>query len=125
MEKLTSHRKGLIVVGNAQELSDDIQAIDKIGKMSEALGWPIIADVLNPLRNGLALLGKSHLITHYDFFLRDAPISQTLKPTAVLQMSALPTSKVLRFFYSQFLLYNSFLVTDLRILTQSMRIPFP
>ena len=58
VEKLTSHRKGLIVVGNAQELSDDIQSIESIGKMSEALGWPIIADVLNPLRNGLALLKK-------------------------------------------------------------------
>ena len=59
VEKLTSHRKGLIVVGNAQELSEDIETIESIGKMSEALGWPIIADVLNPLRNGLASLGKS------------------------------------------------------------------
>ena len=113
VEKLTSHRKGLIVVGNAQELSDDIQSIESIGKMSEALGWPIISDVLNPLRNGLALLGKTHLITHYDFFLRYAPISQTLRPTAVLQIGALPTSKVLRSFLQsvspvQFLLGNGF-----------------
>ena len=113
VEKLTSHRKGLIVVGNAQELSDDIRAVESIGKMSEALGWPIIADVLNPLRNGLASLKKSYLITHYDFFLRDVPISKTLSPTAVLQIGALPTSKVFRSFLQsvspvQFLLGNGF-----------------
>ena len=113
VEKLTSHRKGLIVVGNAQELSDDIKAIESIGKMSKALGWPIIADVLNPLRSGLASLGKTHLITHYDFFLRKVPISQTLSPTAVLQIGTLPTSKVFRSFLQsvspvQFLLCNGF-----------------
>ena len=113
VEKLKSHRKGLIVVGNAQELSNDTETIESIAKVSEALGWPIIADVLNPLRNGLTSLVKTNLITHYDFFLRDKSISQTLAPKAVLQIGAMPTSKILRSFLQsvspvQFLLSNGF-----------------
>ena len=111
VEKLLSHRKGLIVVGNAQELANNPEAIKSIAEISQALGWPIIADILSPLRNSQALLGASVLITHYDCFLRDPEISETLQPTVILQIGALPTSKTLRAYLKsvspvQFLLGN-------------------
>lgn len=113
VEKLRSHRKGLIVVGNAQELANDFENIEYIAEISKSLGWPILADVLSPLRNTLQLLGESSLITHYDFFLRDRSTTQDLEPTAILQIGALPTSKVLRAYLKSvspvhFLLGNGF-----------------
>lgn len=113
VEKLTSHRKGLIVVGNAQELANNSDSIKCIAEISHALGWPILADVLSPLRNSQQLLETSTLITHYDYFMRDAEMSEELQPTAILQIGALPTSKVFRAYLKsfspvQFLLGNGF-----------------
>ena len=113
VEKLSSHRKGLIIVGNAQELANDSQAIENIAKISKLLGWPILADVLNPLRNRLDAFENYALITHYDLFLRKQAFGESIEPSAVLQIGALPTSKVLRAYLEsaspvQFLLGNGF-----------------
>lgn len=113
VEKLTSHSKGLVIVGDAQDLAHDPEAIENIVKISKLLGWPILADVLNPLRNRLETLGSTPLITHYDLFLRDESVGEEVKPTATLQIGAMPTSKVLRSYLKsvspiQFLLGNGF-----------------
>lgn len=113
VEKLSSHRKGLIIVGNAQELANDAEAIESIAITSKLLGWPILADVLNPLRNSLGVFESYGLVTHYDFFLRNQSSYQGLEPTAILQIGAMPTSKVLRTYLQsvspvQFLLGNGF-----------------
>jgi 2-succinyl-5-enolpyruvyl-6-hydroxy-3-cyclohexene-1-carboxylate synthase len=113
VEKLTSHSKGLVIVGDAQDLAHDPEAIENIVKISKLLGWPILADVLNPLRNRLETLGSTSLITHYDLFLRDESVGEEVKPTATLQIGAMPTSKVLRSYLKsvsliQFLLGNGF-----------------
>lgn len=113
VEKLTSHRKGLIIVGDAQELASNAEAIENIANISKLLGWPILADVLNPLRNGLDLLDSAPLITHYDVFLRNESIGEELAPTATLHIGTMPTSKVLRAYLKsvapiQFLLGNGF-----------------
>ena len=72
-----------------------------------------LADVLNPLRNGLDLLDSAPLITHYDVFLRNESIGEELAPTATLHIGTMPTSKVLRAYLKsvapiQFLLGNGF-----------------
>lgn len=113
LEKLSSHRKGLIIVGNAQELANDAEAIESIAITSKLLGWPILADVLNPLRNSLGVFESYGLVTHYDFFLRNQSSYQGLEPTVILQIGAMPTSKVLRTYLQsvspvQFLLGNGF-----------------
>ncbi|MGB0408801.1 MAG: 2-succinyl-5-enolpyruvyl-6-hydroxy-3-cyclohexene-1-carboxylic-acid synthase [Opitutales bacterium] len=94
VERLMSHPKGIIVVGTENPPGGDEAFADAVAMLSHKLGWPVLADVLNPLRNHAGEIGA--LVTTYDAFLRDAEIADSLEPTAVLQIGNLPTSQVLR-----------------------------
>ncbi|WPJ96070.1 2-succinyl-5-enolpyruvyl-6-hydroxy-3-cyclohexene-1-carboxylic-acid synthase [Coraliomargarita algicola] len=95
LERLSSHSKGLIIVGAENPRCGDEAFADAVAMISNKLGWPVLADVLNPLRNHAS--ESSALITRYDSFLRGAESeSSSLQPTAILQIGTLPTSKVLR-----------------------------
>ncbi len=94
VERLSSHQHGLIVVGSHNPRDGDESFADAVTMLSQKLGWPVFCDVLNPLR-GHAFENPA-LVAHYDAFLRDTSAVEALKPTAVLQIGALPTSKVLR-----------------------------
>ncbi|MGC6605411.1 MAG: 2-succinyl-5-enolpyruvyl-6-hydroxy-3-cyclohexene-1-carboxylic-acid synthase [Lentimonas sp.] len=94
VERLSSHQHGLIVVGYHNPRDGDESFADAIVMLSQKLGWPVICDVLNPLR-GHAFENPA-LVAHYDAFLRDEEFASALKPTAILQIGSLPTSKVLR-----------------------------
>lgn len=99
IERLSSHQQGLIVVGDMTPLEGDDSFADSIAMLSSKLGWPILADVLNPLRGHA---GESPaLVTHYDAILRDSEAAKELRPTAILQIGQLPTSKVLRSWLSE------------------------
>ena len=67
---------------------------EAVAAISEKLGWPVLADVLNPLRGQGGALPR--LVSHYDTFLRSADQASALRPDAVLQIGPLPTSKCLR-----------------------------
>ncbi len=85
--------RGVIVVGLAQpEVTDDY--VEAIASLSQSLGWPILADALNPLRSRQSQL--PNLICHYDLILRQPEHQRRLRPDAVLRLGELPTSKVLR-----------------------------
>ena len=93
LQKLESYSKGIIVVGPYGPINS--HAFSKeIGTVSRALGWPVFAEGLSPLRNYSDRI--PHLITRYDLILRNAQIEQLFKPDAVLNIGPLPTSKVLR-----------------------------
>jgi len=109
LERLSSHAKGLIVVGTENPRCGDEAFADAVAMISDKLGWPVLADVLNPLRNHAG--ENSSLITRYDAFLRDASLASDLQPTAILQIGTLPTSKVLRAWLSS-LDAVSFLLTS-------------
>jgi len=94
IERLSSHQHGIIVVGDVNPEGGDEVFADALAMLSDKLGWPILADVLNPMR-GHAGEARA-LITHYDAILRQEEAASTLQPTAVLQIGPLPTSKVLR-----------------------------
>ncbi|MEO0508706.1 MAG: 2-succinyl-5-enolpyruvyl-6-hydroxy-3-cyclohexene-1-carboxylic-acid synthase [Verrucomicrobiota bacterium] len=94
VERLMSHPRGVIVVGTENPPSGGNAFADAVAILSDKLGWPIISDVLNPLRNHA--VEKGLLVTTYDAFLRDAETANSLQPTAVLQIGNLPTSKVVR-----------------------------
>lgn len=94
LERLSSHRKGIIVVGTEAPRCGDEAFADAVAMMAEKLGWPVLADALNPLRHHAG--ENPSLITRYDAFLRDPLQAEALRPTAVLQIGSLPTSKVLR-----------------------------
>ncbi len=111
LEKVQSHRRGIIVVGNAQWISSERGDVDALARLSKKLGWPILTDVLNPLRNFNQRF--THLITNYNYILKDPQRIVDLEPTAVLQIGDLPTSKTLRSWLkgvkpSQFILGDGF-----------------
>ena len=98
LERLTSHRKGLIVVGDINPPNDD-DFTAAVALLSKSLGWPILADVLNPLRaKANSIKG---LICNYDRHLRVVEDAAELLPTALLQIGTLPTSKILRAWLKQ------------------------
>lgn len=99
VERLASHKHGLIIVGAINPCDGDESFADAVTMLSQKLGWPVFSDVLNPLR-GHAFENPA-LIAHYDAFLRDSSVLEDLKPTAVLQIGSLPTSKVLRAWLGQ------------------------
>ena len=94
LERLSSHRKGIIVVGTENPRGGDEDFSDAVAMIADKLGWPVLADILNPLRNHAG--ENPALITCYDTFLRNSVHANHFRPTAVLQMGTLPTSKVLR-----------------------------
>ena len=94
LERMSSHTQGIIVVGTENPRCGDEAFADAVAMISDKLGWPVLADVLNPLRNHAG--ENASLVTRYDAFLRDASLADQLAPTAILQIGSLPTSKVLR-----------------------------
>ena len=93
IERLASHQHGLIVVGSVNPRGGDESFADAVTMLSQKLGWPVFSDVLNPLRGHAG--ENPALVAHYDAFLR-GDAAANFKPTAILQIGALPTSKVLR-----------------------------
>ena len=87
------YEKGIIIAGPASPL--DPQTYCKtLSQLSEALGWPVLAEGLSPLRNYAEL--NSSLISTYDFILRQPAQAKALVPQGVIQLGELPISKVLR-----------------------------
>ena len=83
--------RGVILAGPAQP-ADPQRYAEAVARLALALGWPVLAEGLSPLRNYASL--NPHLITTYDLLLqRDGP---QLWPEQVIQLGSLPTSKALR-----------------------------
>lgn len=94
VERLVSHRRGLIIVGAVNPREGGESFVASVSEIARKLGWPVLSDVLNPLR-GYADKCPS-LIVHYDCLLRNAEFAANRTPSAILQIGPLPTSKVLR-----------------------------
>ncbi|MFO8026349.1 MAG: 2-succinyl-5-enolpyruvyl-6-hydroxy-3-cyclohexene-1-carboxylic-acid synthase, partial [Opitutales bacterium] len=110
VERLMSHQKGVIVVGPENPAEGDEAFTDAVVMLTHKLGWPVLADALNPLRNHAD--ENEGLVSTYDAFLRDAATAGELRPTTVLQIGNLPTSKILRAWLGA-LDASSFLLTRL------------
>jgi len=92
--ELGNTERGLIIAGPVSTMSPaaDRTYCEAIAALSDRLGWPVLADGLSPLRNHAPL--NSQLITTYDPLLRHKHHANVLKPEQVMQLGALPTSKV-------------------------------
>jgi 2-succinyl-5-enolpyruvyl-6-hydroxy-3-cyclohexene-1-carboxylate synthase len=88
--------RGLIIAGpySTDNAAADQGYCEAIATLSQQLDWPVLADGLSPLRNHASL--NPQLITTYDLLLRHEAHAQVLIPKQVIQLGALPTSKVLR-----------------------------
>lgn len=87
------YQEGIIIAGVAQP-HDAKSYCQAVGKLSQYLGFPVLAEGLSPLRNNAQ--DNPYLITTYDLILRNRKLAQQLKPKLVIQLGALPTSKELR-----------------------------
>jgi 2-succinyl-5-enolpyruvyl-6-hydroxy-3-cyclohexene-1-carboxylate synthase len=85
--------RGVIVVG-PNEAGDGRDFARQVGRISRALGWPVLADALSPVRMHAAEVGS--LVTRYDTILRHEKLAAGLAPAQVLCLGGWPTSKVLR-----------------------------
>lgn len=84
-------KKGIIIAGVDQPENPETYT-KAIATLSKNLGFPVLAEALSPLRN----FADFELITIYDFILRNDGQAEALLPEIVIQIGALPTSKILR-----------------------------
>ncbi|MFM7324913.1 MAG: 2-succinyl-5-enolpyruvyl-6-hydroxy-3-cyclohexene-1-carboxylic-acid synthase [Nodosilinea sp.] len=85
--------RGLIIAGPAQP-PHPLPYSQALATLSRALGWPVLAEALSPLRQRASL--NPNLVTSYDAILTRVGNSADLVPESVLQVGPLPTSKTLR-----------------------------
>lgn len=91
--ELSVDARGIIVVGSCQP-ADSAAFAGAVGRLSAALGWPVLADALSPIRNYAHLV--PHQVTAYDTLLRAPKLARELRPEFVLCVDGWPTSKALR-----------------------------
>lgn len=85
--------RGLIIAGPAIPACAPTYC-RAVGELSQCLGWPVLAEGLSPLRNSTSL--NPYLISTYDIALRNPGLAEQLKPTFILRLGEMPTSKTLR-----------------------------
>ncbi len=90
--QLRSAQRGLIVCGP----QDDPGFPEAVVRLSRALQFPLLADVLSQVRRGAH--DMSYLVDSYDAFLRDSQIARDLAPDLVLRFGATPVSKPLQLY---------------------------
>ncbi|NES20931.1 MAG: 2-succinyl-5-enolpyruvyl-6-hydroxy-3-cyclohexene-1-carboxylic-acid synthase [Symploca sp. SIO3E6] len=86
-------QQGIIIAGPAQPQNPRAYC-EAIAQLCQTLGWPVLAEGLSPVRNYAQL--NPYLISTYDLILRNQQLAHKLKPTMVIQIGELPTSKKLR-----------------------------
>lgn len=90
-----THDRGLIIAGVVTSTDPD-RYTDHVLNLAHSLGWPVLAEGLSPVRNAVVDPERSPVISTYDLLLRHDRHRQELAPSVVIQLGALPTSKVLR-----------------------------
>lgn len=85
--------EGVIVAGPASPPSPQPYC-EAIAHLSMALGYPVLAEGLSPLRNFAAL--NPSLVSTYDLIVRRQEWAKALAPKVVIRVGETPTSKALR-----------------------------
>jgi 2-succinyl-5-enolpyruvyl-6-hydroxy-3-cyclohexene-1-carboxylate synthase len=83
---------GIIVVGPAVA-RDPREVVRKVAELSGALGWPVLADALSPMRHHE---GGVPLVCGFEAIVRSKELTQSLAPRAVVSIGGWPVSKNLR-----------------------------
>ena len=90
---LHGSQRGVIVAGPAQPAEPGAYCA-AVARLAAAVGWPVLADGLNPLRNHAA--ANPRWVVNYNAVLRSAAVAARLKPEVVLGLGDWPTSRQLR-----------------------------
>lgn len=98
LEDWQASDRGIILAGVAQPYAPEAYC-RAIAQLSQALGFPVLAEGLSPLRNFAALV--PHLVSTYDLLLRQSIWAEKLAPSIVVRIGEMPTSKVLRDWLSE------------------------
>ncbi len=93
IQKWQQCHRGVIIAGPAQPQSPEDYCA-AIAQLSQALGWPVLAEGLSPLRNYAEI--NPYLISTYDLILRNQALATQLAPELAIRIGELPTSKELR-----------------------------
>jgi 2-succinyl-5-enolpyruvyl-6-hydroxy-3-cyclohexene-1-carboxylate synthase len=99
-ERIAGAQRGTIVCGGVpgagaggEPVGGDPLA-EAVARLAHATGWPILAEPTSGLRCGEH--DRSHVVAHYDVVLRDARVSDAMRPEIALRVGDMPTSKPLR-----------------------------
>lgn len=95
IERWQNCERGLIIVGPGTPQDCDLYA-KAIAQLSTILGWPVLVDGLSPLRNYGDRFPAQ--ITTYGVMLQHPGWAEQLRPSQVIRIGNLPTSKELRQF---------------------------
>jgi 2-succinyl-5-enolpyruvyl-6-hydroxy-3-cyclohexene-1-carboxylate synthase len=98
VERWQNGDRGIIIGGLAQPSAPQAYC-DAIARLSQCLGFPVLAEGLSPLRNDNRR--NPNLISTYDTFLRNSKLAFSLQPEIVLQIGELPIGKQLRSWLDQ------------------------
>ncbi|EDY81239.1 2-succinyl-6-hydroxy-2,4-cyclohexadiene-1-carboxylic acid synthase/2-oxoglutarate decarboxylase [Verrucomicrobiia bacterium DG1235] len=85
--------RGLILVGPCSPVNEDAWC-ENVASLANSLGWPVLADALNPARSNCS--DFESLVSGYEYILRSEALKEELAPEHVLVVGSLPTSKELR-----------------------------
>ncbi|MGI0485098.1 2-succinyl-5-enolpyruvyl-6-hydroxy-3-cyclohexene-1-carboxylic-acid synthase [Pantanalinema rosaneae CENA516] len=85
--------RGIIIAGVAQPQLPE-RYCRAVAALSKALGYPVLAEGLSPLRNYADL--NPNLVASYDIMLRNSTLAAKLAPEIVIRLGEMPTSKRLR-----------------------------
>jgi len=89
----TGIARGVIVGGPAQP-ADPAAYVAAVADLAGALGWPVLADGLSPLRHHAPRIPA--LVANYNAVLRSPALADRLRPEAAICLGEWPTSKQLR-----------------------------
>jgi len=87
------YRRGIIVAG-PEVVADPKRYASGVERLAAALGWPVLADALSPVRS--FTLADVVCVSAYDAVLRSPKRAKALQPEMVICLGGWPTSKVLR-----------------------------
>ena len=86
---ISEAQRGLIIAGP----NDDSMLIEPLVRLSQYVGYPILADPLSQMRCSVSQ--QSMVLTSYDAFLRIDSFIDQAQPELIIRFGAIPTSKPL------------------------------
>ncbi len=93
VQRIDGVERGLLTAGPV----DPIPGLS-LGELAEALGWPLLPDVLSHARLSRHTRGNPNLVPYFDLALASRAFAGAYRPEAVIHVGARPTSKRLQGF---------------------------